>query len=192
MRSAIFKLEGGRSSFTRSTDPRLEGYATAPDQSSYTVARIVVATSHGRTDRAARIISGKPRVGAVITTDVNTDGERTNPLPLDKLSVLFDELRDLTMRFVTRETSVSALIAPPKRVEQATFFKRRTPSTSLRSAKIQTQHRTLWGSSAIWTSSSDQSMSPTQVSLSEAGWTTLGSSAAIVDTCDPAARHQRP
>jgi len=36
-------------------------------------------------------------VGAVITTDVNTDGERTNPLPLDKLSVLFDELRDLTI-----------------------------------------------------------------------------------------------
>jgi len=86
---------------------------------------------------------------------------------------------------------VSALIAPPKRVEQATFFKRGRQARHFdrRRSRLNTE---LFG----FLGDLDQFFRPvnvtTQVSLSEAGWTTLGSSAAIVDTCDPAARHQRP
>ena len=88
---------------------------------------------------------------------------------------------------------MSALIAPPRRSEQATFFKRRTPSTSLRLAKIETQHRTLWDSSALtWISPPAQSLSPTQLSMSEAGWTAIGSSPFIVDTGDPSVNAPAP
>ncbi len=49
-----------------------------------------------------RVLSGPASVGAVITTDVNTDGERSTPLPGDSLAALLDELRDLTIEIRDR------------------------------------------------------------------------------------------
>lgn len=43
-----------------------------------------------------RVLTGPPKVGAVITTDINTDSDRTTPLQPDKLSVLLEELLNLT------------------------------------------------------------------------------------------------
>ena len=45
----------------------------------------------------AQVHKGPAKVGALVTTDVNTDGDRLNALPPEKLVSLFDELRDLTI-----------------------------------------------------------------------------------------------
>ncbi len=96
--SATFKLEGGQEFLYQVNRPRdskavprlLLNRLTRWHASSWQPVTVELTG-------AARVLSGQPRVGAVITTDVNTDGERTNPLPAEKLSELFDELRDLTI-----------------------------------------------------------------------------------------------
>ena len=45
---------------------------------------------------ATRTVTGKLNVGAVITTDINSEAERVEPLPADRIAALLDELRDLT------------------------------------------------------------------------------------------------
>lgn len=46
---------------------------------------------------SARVLSGSPQVGAVITTDINTDAENSKPFAPESLILILDELRDLTV-----------------------------------------------------------------------------------------------
>jgi len=96
--SATFKVEGGSEFVYQINRPR--NSKTLPGLLINRVARWNASSWQPVTFEltgGARILSGPLSVGAVITTDVNTDAERTNPLPEDKLAGLIDELRDLTL-----------------------------------------------------------------------------------------------
>jgi hypothetical protein len=98
MRSATFKLDGGQEFMYQMNRPRysrvipslLINRLTRWNASSWQPVRFELGAG-------VRVLSGPPQIGAVITTDVNTDAEHLEPLPADKVSDLFDELRDLTL-----------------------------------------------------------------------------------------------
>ena len=98
MGSATFKLDGGQEFVYQINRPRLAmavpnlviNRLTRWNASSWQP--VTVELTGG-----AQVFKGEPKVGAVITTDVNTDGERADALPTEKLLSLFDEMCDLTI-----------------------------------------------------------------------------------------------
>jgi len=97
MRSATFRLEGGHEFVYQINRPRrakaiadlLINRLTRWHASSWQPFRVDITG-------VPNVHKGQPKVGAVITTDVNTDGDRVEPIPSEKLLALFEELRDLT------------------------------------------------------------------------------------------------
>ncbi len=98
IRSATFKLEGGQEFVYQMNRPR---YAKAvPQLLINRLTRWNAASWQPVTFEVAgtaQVHKGPAKVGALVTTDVNTDGDRTDPLPAEKLLPLLDELRDLTI-----------------------------------------------------------------------------------------------
>ena len=98
MGSATFKLNGGQEFVYQINRPR--GSHIIPSLSINRLTRWNASSWQPvRLELGAgvRVLSGPPQIGAVITTDVNTAGERTDPLPSEKLPELFDELREMTL-----------------------------------------------------------------------------------------------
>lgn len=103
MRSAKFTFEGGQEFVYQMNRPRKSSVIP-----SLTINRLTRWNASSwqpvtlELGPGVRALSGPPRVGAVVTTDVNTDGERSDPLATDKLLDLFDELCDLTIEIRDR------------------------------------------------------------------------------------------
>jgi hypothetical protein len=98
MQSATFKFEGGQEFVYQINRPRRS--KVIPDISVNRLARWNASSWQPVTfelGAGVRVLSGAAHVGALLTTDVNTEGERTVPLPTGELLELFDELRDLTL-----------------------------------------------------------------------------------------------
>ena len=98
MRSATFRIEGGSEFVYQMNRPR--DSKVLPGLLINRLARWNASSWQPVTVELTGPIhafGGQPRVGAVITTDVNTDGERTTPLPGEKVREVFDELRELTV-----------------------------------------------------------------------------------------------
>ncbi len=98
MGSATFKLEGGLEFVYQINRPRTS--KALPELPINRVTRWNASSWQPVTFEltgGVRVLSGQASVGAVITTDVNTDAERVTPLPGDSLAALLEELRDLTI-----------------------------------------------------------------------------------------------
>jgi hypothetical protein len=103
MRSATFKFEGGQE-FVYQIN-RLRKSKVVPTLTINRLMRWNASSWQPVTvelGAGVRALSGPARIGAVVTTDVNTDGDRPDPLPAEKLLDLFDELRDLTLEIRDR------------------------------------------------------------------------------------------
>ena len=96
--SATFRLDGGQEFVYQINRPRRSNFLdgllinrlTRWNASSWQPVTVEFGAG-------ARVLSGPPRVGAVITTDVNTDGENAKPFPAELLPSILDHLRLLTV-----------------------------------------------------------------------------------------------
>ena len=98
MKSASFNLDGGQEFVYQINRPRpsekikglLLNRLTRWNASSWQPVTLEIAAN-------TQVVKGQAKYGAAITTDINTDGERTAPLPSESAVELIDELRDLTV-----------------------------------------------------------------------------------------------
>src|SRR5439155_13431650 len=98
MGSASFKLAGGHEFIYQMNRPR--GSKVVPSLLVNRLTRWNASSWQPVTFEVggvATIVRGQPKIGAVITTDVNTGGDRTEPLPSAKLLPLLSELREMTI-----------------------------------------------------------------------------------------------